>query len=68
MREVLKHQVDSILLFQKDSMIVDIVRDSFPGAFDCSALVGRSKDCLADATVSWVQEEGKASWEWYSSH
>eukprot|EP00980_Cylindrotheca_fusiformis_P022894 scaffold9895_cov108-Cylindrotheca_fusiformis.AAC.1 len=55
-------EINSEWSCHKDPVLLDIIQNHFPNAFNCSDLIGRANNCMEDDIVTWVPEEGS---QWF---
>lgn len=60
LQQVLKHDIESVTIFQPDEELVGIIKAHVLSVYDCSKIEGIADDCLADDLVNWIKEAGKS--------
>lgn len=59
LQQILRHDIDSVTMFQRDEEFVNLVKKYMPTAFDCTKIEGLADDCVSDNRVTWIKQAGK---------
>ncbi|CAJ1942026.1 unnamed protein product [Cylindrotheca closterium] len=65
LQQILRHDIESVTVFQPDEDLVNIIKTHVPNAYDCSKIDGIADDCLSDELVHWIKKGGR---DWFPVH
>lgn len=58
LQQIIRHDIESVTVFQPDEELVNTIKTHVPNAYDCSKIAGIADDCLADELVTWIKQSG----------